>query len=66
MISLALSLDAGLLWYLQPVAKGNLELEAEVGIERLWWRMTLILWLILQVIQADCVTIGVPGFHLVY
>jgi hypothetical protein len=34
MISLALSLDAGLLWYLQPVAKGNLELEAEVGIER--------------------------------
>ncbi len=42
-------------------------LKAEVGIERLWWRMTLILWLILQVIQADCVTIEVPGFHsLVY
>jgi hypothetical protein len=40
--------------------------EARVGIERLWWRMTLILWLILQVIQADCVTIEVPGFHLVY
>ena len=41
-------------------------LEARVGIERHWWRMTLILCLFLQVIQADCVTIEVPGFHLVY
>jgi hypothetical protein len=39
--------------------------EARVGIERLWGRTTPILCLILQGIQADCVTIETAGFHLV-
>ena len=50
----------------KPLLHTQLELKAAVGIDRLWWRMTLILCLFLQVIQADCVTIEVPGFHLVY
>ena len=44
----------------------QLEMDARVGIERLWWRTTVLLCLISWVIQADCVTIGTVGFHLVY
>jgi hypothetical protein len=55
------------LWkFPKPFSSNCLGLEARVGIERLWGRTTEILRLILQGIQADCVTIGAPGFHLVY
>jgi hypothetical protein len=54
------------LWKLtKPYSSNWLGLEARVGIERLWWRTTGILCLISLGIQADCVTIGTAGFHLV-
>jgi len=54
------------LWkFTKPHSSNWLGLEARVGIERLWGRTTGILCLILQGIQADCVTIETAGFHLV-
>ena len=50
---------------LKPMLHTQFGLEARVGIERLWWRTTGIMCLILQAIQEDCVTIFNPGFHLV-
>jgi hypothetical protein len=63
MSAMADTREAGAGWLLFMC---QLSSEAMVGIERLWRRTTLILWLFLQVIQADCVTIEVLGFHLVY
>jgi hypothetical protein len=61
--TVSLSVSASLTQVLRPHPFGNLllhsqlGLEARVGIERLWGRTTPILCLILQGIQADCVTI---------